>query len=94
MNQTFKMTNGVELPAFFFGVYQIPNTTACEDAVNNALAAGYRAIDTAASYGNEAAVGRALPNCGVARKDLFVTSKLWVEDASEEIGRASCRERV
>lgn len=83
MNQTFKMTNGVELPAFFFGVYQIPNTTACEDAVNNALAAGYRAIDTAASYGNEAAVGRALANCGVARKDLFVTSKLWVEDASE-----------
>lgn len=83
MHQTIKMTNGVELPAFFFGVYQIPNTASCEDAVINALAAGYRAIDTAASYGNEAAVGRALAKCGVARKDLFVTSKLWVEDASE-----------
>lgn len=83
MNQTFKITNGVELPAFFFGVYQIPHTAACEDAVRNALAAGYRAIDTAASYGNEAAVGRALAGCGVARKGLFVTSKLWVEDASE-----------
>ena len=50
MNQTFKMTNGVELPAFFFGVYQIPNATACEDAVNNALAAGYRAIDSGALW--------------------------------------------
>ena len=84
MISTLTMANGVSLPAYFFGVYQIPNNEVCEEAVINALRAGYRAIDTAASYGNEAAVGRGLARAGIPRETLFVTSKLWVEDASVE----------
>ncbi|WP_318216936.1 aldo/keto reductase [Streptomyces sp. SCL15-6] len=76
---TVTLNNGVEIPQLGFGVFQVPDaeTTA---AVSAALEAGYRSIDTAAIYGNEAGVGRALADCGIARDDLFVTTKLWNAD--------------
>ncbi|MFB7127055.1 aldo/keto reductase [Kitasatospora sp. NPDC056273] len=76
---TVKLNNGVEIPQLGFGVFQVPDdqTTA---AVAAALEAGYRSIDTAAIYGNETGVGRALAASGVAREDLFVTTKLWNAD--------------
>jgi 2,5-diketo-D-gluconate reductase A len=72
------LNNGVEMPALGFGVYQIPEAQT-EQAVSDALAAGYRSLDTAASYGNEAAVGRAIENSGLPRGELFVTTKMWVQ---------------
>ncbi|MFE4057566.1 aldo/keto reductase [Streptomyces sp. NPDC059096] len=77
------LNNGVEMPVLGFGVYRIPPEET-EQAVGSALAAGYRSLDTAAAYGNEEAVGRAIRNSGVPREDLFVTTKLWVSDAGEE----------
>ncbi|ANN19678.1 oxidoreductase [Amycolatopsis orientalis] len=73
---TVKLNNGVEMPQLGFGVFQVPDeeTTA---AVKTALDAGYRSIDTAAIYGNEAGVGKALAESGIARDDLFITTKLW-----------------
>ena len=80
---TVTLNNGVEMPILGFGVYQVgPAET--ERAVSDALAAGYRLIDTAAAYGNEEAVGRAIRNSGIARDELFITTKLWVQDAGEE----------
>ncbi|MGW1211571.1 aldo/keto reductase [Streptomyces sp. NPDC002499] len=81
--QYVTLNNGVEMPVLGFGVYQIPPEDT-ERAVSDALAAGYRLLDTAASYGNEEAVGRAIRNSGVPRDDLFVTTKLWVQDAPAE----------
>ncbi|WP_405996175.1 aldo/keto reductase [Streptomyces sp. NBC_00986] len=81
--QTVTLNNGVEMPILGFGVYQIPPEQT-EQAVDDALAAGYRLLDTAAAYGNEEAVGRAIKNSGVPREDLFVTTKLWVQDAPAE----------
>ena len=77
------LNNGVEMPILGFGVYQIPPEQT-EQAVTDALAAGYRLLDTAAAYGNEEAVGRAIKNSGVPREDLFVTTKLWVQDGPGE----------
>lgn len=76
---TVTLNNGVEMPQLGYGVFQVPDaeTTA---AVAAALDAGYRSIDTAAIYGNEAGVGRAIADSGVARGDLFVTSKVWISD--------------
>ena len=80
---TVTLNNGVEMPILGFGVYQVgPAET--EQAVSDALAAGYRLIDTAAAYGNEEAVGRAIRNSGIARDELFITTKLWVQDAGED----------
>jgi diketogulonate reductase-like aldo/keto reductase len=79
-----KLNNGVEMPILGFGVYQVPDAAQCEKAVLTALEAGYRSIDTAAAYRNEEAVGTALKKSGLNRKDLFVTTKLWVADASYE----------
>lgn len=81
---TVALSNGVLMPAAVFGVYQIRDPKECQKAVESALAAGYRAIDTAASYGNERAVGEAIKASGIDRRELFITTKLWVEDASEE----------
>lgn len=78
--QTVTLNNGVEMPILGFGVYQIP-AEHTERAVSDALTAGYRLLDTAAAYGNEEAVGHAIKNSGIPRKDLFVTTKLWVQDA-------------
>jgi len=80
--ETVKLNNGVEMPLEGFGVFQVPDPAVCEQAVLDAIAAGYRLIDTAAAYGNEEAVGRAIAKCGVPREELFLTTKLWVQDAS------------
>ena len=82
--ETVRLPNGRVMPAAVFGVYQVKDPKECQKAVEDALAAGYRALDTAASYGNEGAVGAALKACGLPRDELFITTKLWVEDASEE----------
>lgn len=77
---TVKLNNGIEMPTLGFGVFQVPDLDQAEQAVTDALAAGYRLIDTAAAYQNEAAVGAAIKNSSVRREDVFVTSKLWVSD--------------
>ncbi|MER7823164.1 aldo/keto reductase [Streptomyces sp. NPDC096097] len=74
------LNNGTRMPILGFGVYQIPPEQT-ERAVTDALAAGYRQLDTAAAYGNEEAVGRAVKASGIPREELFVTTKLWVQDA-------------
>lgn len=78
------LNNGIQMPILGFGVFQIADLKECERSVVDAIEAGYRLIDTAASYKNEEAVGRALRASGVPRKELFVTTKLWVEDAGYE----------
>ena len=75
--------NGVEMPVLGFGVYQVGETV-CEQCVRDAIAAGYRSIDTASAYLNERAVGRAIRRSGVPREELFITTKLWVQDAGYE----------
>lgn len=82
--QTVRLNNGVEMPLLGFGVYQIPDAADCERSVLDALATGYRLVDTAAAYLNEEAVGRAIALSGVPRNELFVTTKLWVQDAGYE----------
>ncbi|MCB1775916.1 MAG: aldo/keto reductase [Candidatus Competibacteraceae bacterium] len=79
--QTLILNNGVEMPIFGFGVYQIADLKECERSVSQALETGYRLLDTAAAYMNEEAVGRAIKNSGIAREDIFVTTKLWIQDA-------------
>ncbi|MBP1964098.1 aldo/keto reductase [Paenibacillus aceris] len=78
------LNNGVEMPVLGFGVYQIADHNECEQSVYEAIIAGYRLIDTAASYLNEEAVGRAIKRSGVAREELFITTKLWVQDTGYE----------
>ena len=82
--QHVTLNNGVQMPILGFGVFQIADAKECERSVIDAIEAGYRHIDTAASYMNEEAVGNGLRASGVARGDLFVTSKLWVQDAGYE----------
>ncbi len=82
--QTVKLNNGIEMPLEGFGVFQVPDPAVCEQAVLDAIATGYRLIDTAAAYMNEEAVGKAIAKCGVPRGELFITTKLWVQDASYE----------
>ena len=72
------------MPQLGFGVYQIKDPAQCEQAVLDAISTGYRLIDTAASYGNEEAVGSAIRKCGVSREELFITTKLWISDTSYE----------
>ena len=81
------LNNGLVMPILGFGVFQIPDPAQCERTVIDAIGAGYRLIDTAASYMNEGAVGNGIRNSGVARADLFVTSKLWVQDTGYEATR-------
>jgi 2,5-diketo-D-gluconate reductase A len=81
------LNNGLRMPIAGFGVFQIADAAACERSVIDAIDAGYRLIDTAASYLNEAAVGKGLRASGLAREALFVTSKLWVQDAGYERAR-------
>jgi 2,5-diketo-D-gluconate reductase A len=78
------LNNGVAMPLLGFGVFQIPDAEECERSVYDAISTGYRLIDTAASYGNEEAVGRAIKRGGVAREELFVTTKLWISDTGYE----------
>lgn len=84
-----KLNNGVEMPILGFGVFQVPDPTECERSVRDAIDVGYRLLDTATSYGNEEAVGNAIRNHGIDRRELFVTTKLWIEDASYEGAKAA-----
>ena len=76
------LNNGIKMPLEGFGVFQVPDSAECGKAVLEAIETGYRLIDTAAAYGNEEAVGAAIKTCGVPRDELFITTKLWVQDAS------------
>ena len=82
--QQVTLNNGVVMPILGYGVFQIPDPQECERCVVEAIGSGYRLIDTAASYLNEEAVGRGVKNAGVPRTDLFVTTKLWVQDTGYE----------
>lgn len=84
MMEFITLNNGVKMPMEGFGVFQVPDPVQCEQAVLDAISSGYRLIDTAAAYMNEEAVGAAIKKCGVPRKELFITTKLWVQDASYE----------
>ena len=87
--ETVKLNNGIEMPLEGFGVFQVSDPAVCEQAVLDAIESGYRLIDTAAAYMNEEAVGRAIAKCGVPREELFITTKLWVQDASYEGAKAA-----
>ena len=78
------LNNGVEMPILGFGVFQMNDENECEQAVYEALMTGYRLIDTAASYQNEKEVGRAIKRSGLPREELFITTKLWVQDTGYE----------
>jgi 2,5-diketo-D-gluconate reductase A len=78
------LNNGVAMPLLGFGVFQVTDAEECERSVSDAIRTGYRLIDTAAAYGNEEAVGNAIKRSGVAREELFVTTKLWIQDAGYE----------
>ena len=82
--QKVKLNNGIEMPILGFGVFQIPDAAECERSVLDAIQTGYRLLDTAASYMNEQAVGNAIRKSGVAREELFITTKLWVHSAGYE----------
>lgn len=82
--QHVTLSNGLQMPILGFGVFQVPDAKECERCVIDAIESGYRLIDTAASYLNEGAVGNGLKNSGMDRKDLFVTSKLWVQHTGYE----------
>jgi 2,5-diketo-D-gluconate reductase A len=82
--QYVTLNTGKQMPVLGFGVFQIPDANECERSVIDAIDAGYRLIDTAASYLNEEAVGKGLKNSGIARDELFVTTKLWVQDTGHE----------
>lgn len=78
------LNNGVDMPILGFGVFQVPDLAECERSVLDAIAAGYRLIDTAAAYGNEEAVGQAIKKSAVPREDLFITTKLWIQSDGYE----------
>jgi 2,5-diketo-D-gluconate reductase A len=86
---TVTLNNGIEMPSLGFGVFQVPDPAECERSVRDAIDVGYRLLDTATSYGNEEAVGAAIRNHGIDRSELFVTTKLWIEDASYEGAKAA-----
>ncbi|MFP3598835.1 aldo/keto reductase [Chryseobacterium sp. SIMBA_029] len=84
-----QLNNGIDIPALGFGVWQIEDQKVCEDTVVKAIQTGYRMIDTAAIYQNEVGVGKAIQNSGVNRDDLFITSKVWVQDSGYEKTKAA-----
>ena len=81
---TVLLNNGVKMPLLGFGVFQVTNVGECERSVYEAIRTGYRLIDTAASYGNEVEVGKGIKRGGVAREELFITTKLWIQDTGYE----------
>ena len=82
--QTIQLNNGVEMPILGFGVFQMTDLNECEKSVLTAIETGYRLIDTAAVYLNETAVGNAIKQSGIAREELFITTKVWIQDAGYE----------
>ena len=91
--ETVKLSNGVEMPMEGFGVFQIPEES-CEQAVKDAVSSGYRLIDTASSYQNEKAVGRAIAACGVPREELFITTKAYIQQMGYENTMAAFQESM
>ncbi|NEX81825.1 aldo/keto reductase [Aeromonas rivipollensis] len=85
---TVRLNNGIEMPLLGFGVFQMTDAAECERAVIEAIDTGYRLIDTAASYQNETQVGNGIRQSGIGRNELFVTTKLWLQDASYEGAKA------
>ena len=83
------LNNGIKMPMEGFGVFQVPDPAVCRQAVLDAIATGYRMIDTAAAYMNEEAVGEAIRECGLPRSEMFITTKLWVSDASYDKAKAA-----
>jgi 2,5-diketo-D-gluconate reductase A len=81
------LNNGVKMPILGFGVFKMDDLEVCEQSVCDAIAEGYRSIDTAAAYLNEEAVGKALKRCGIPREDLFITTKVWIQDAGYKTAR-------
>jgi len=88
------LNNKVQMPTLGFGVFQVPDAAQCEQSVFDAITAGYRLIDTAASYRNEEAVGRAVRRSGVPRSELFITTKLWVQDAGYEKAKVAFEKQM
>lgn len=88
--KTITLNNGVEMPMLGFGTFLMPDSAECENSVRTAIQAGYRLIDTAQDYGNEASVGRALRRSGVPREEVFITTKVWFRSFQ----RGICRESV
>lgn len=84
IEERITLNNGITMPKIGYGVFRMTDAEACEEAVVQAIHAGYRLIDTAAAYGNEEAVGKAIRHCGVPREELFITTKLWITDTSYE----------
>ncbi len=89
MKNSFKLANGTQIPAIGFGTYKIPDGEDAYNSVKAALACGYRHIDTASLYGNEESVGRAIRDSGIAREDIWVTSKVWDDDQGYDKAKAS-----
>lgn len=83
------LNNGVKMPLLGFGVFQITDEKLCEESVLNALKSGYRMVDTAACYGNERAVGSAIKKSGIPREEIFISSKVWIQDAGYEATKKS-----
>lgn len=88
------LNNGIQMPILGFGVYQINDLKECERIVNTAIQTGYRLIDTAQAYGNEEAVGSAIKNSGISRKEFFVVTKIWISNAGYEKAKASIEESL
>lgn len=88
-NNTYTLRNGVEMPVLGFGTYPLTEPAECEKSIIEAIKAGYRLIDTAQAYGNEEAVGTAINNCGVSRRELFITTKVWFHSYETEDCRVS-----
>ena len=89
--ETTRLNNGIQMPLEGFGVFQVPDGDVCRKAVLEAIETGYRLIDTAAAYMNEEAVGKAIKESGVNRNELFITTKLWTQDASYEGAKKAFR---
>ena len=88
---TVELNNGIKIPLLGFGVFQITDQQVCEQSVLTALQTGYRMIDTAACYGNERAVGAAIQQSGTDRKEIFLISKVWIQDTGYEKKQRCCR---
>ena len=88
------LNNGIQMPILGFGVYQINDLKECERIVSTAIQTGYRLIDTAQAYGNEEAVGLAIKNSGISRKEFFVVTKIWISNAGYEKAKASIEESL
>lgn len=82
--KSIKLNNGIEMPMLGFGVFQVTDLAECERSVIDAIETGYRLIDTAQSYQNEEAVGKAIKSSGIAREELFITTKLWIQSKGYE----------